>query len=262
MVREVAQVLLNERIAEGIYSMLLRVSFAGEVNPGQFVMLYSDDRSRMLPRPLSICMTDAEKGTIRIVYRIAGAGTKEFSGWMPGAEKEVMGPIGNGFPVSAYMDKDVLLIGGGIGIPPLLGCAQALEHPAFAVGYRSETYLLDDIRALGETVYSTEDGSSGVCGNALDAASALGRTPDVIFACGPMAMLRAVSRYADERKIPCYLSLEEKMACGVGACLGCVVKTKERDSHSNVKNARICKDGPVFFAGDLDLQRKADLWDL
>jgi dihydroorotate dehydrogenase electron transfer subunit len=187
------------------------------------------------------------------VYRIAGAGTLEFSSLVKGDRIEVLGPLGNGFPIEEYAGRRVLLVGGGIGIPPLLSCAQKLRNKEFAVGYRSETYLLEDLRKEGVVHIATEDGSLGTPGNVLDAMRENRVTADVIFSCGPRPMLRALKTYAEEKGIPCYVSMEERMACGVGACLACVCRTTSVDSHSHMRNARICKDGPVFSAGEVEL---------
>ena len=253
MIKELATVLSQESIAAGIYSLVLKVSFAEDVIPGQFVSLYSRDASRLLPRPISICESSPEEGTIRLVYRIAGAGTSEFSKLIAGEKIEVLGPLGNGFPVKEYAESRVLLVGGGIGIPPLLSCARKLTDKTFAVGYRSETYLLADLESEATVLVATEDGSLGTPGNVLDAIKADGVKADVIFSCGPKPMLRALKAYAAEAGIPCYVSMEERMACGIGACLACVCKTTGIDGHSHVHNTRICKDGPVFLAEEVDL---------
>ena len=253
MIKELATVLSQESIAAGIYSLVLKVSFAEDVIPGQFVSLYSKDASRLLPRPISICESSAEEGTIRLVYRIAGAGTSEFSKLIAGEKIEVLGPLGNGFPVKEYAESRVLLVGGGIGIPPLLSCARKLTEKTFAVGYRSETYLLADLESEAAVHVATEDGSLGTPGNVLDAIKADDVKADVIFSCGPKPMLRALKAYAAEVGIPCYVSMEERMACGIGACLACVCKTTGIDGYSHVHNTRICKDGPVFLAEEVDL---------
>ncbi len=254
MVKEIAEVVYQAEIATDIYSLLLKVTFASDAFPGQFVSLYSADGSRLLPRPISICEADAGAGTVRLVYRIAGKGTREFSGLKGGDKIEILGPLGNGFPIDEYKEKRVLLVGGGIGIPPLLSCADRLEEPVFAVGYRSETYLLEDIKRRGEVHVATEDGSLGTRGNVIDAIRADNVKADVIMSCGPMPMLRALKAYAAEIGIPCYVSMEERMACGIGVCLGCVCGTERVDDHSHVNNARICKDGPVFDAKEVTLK--------
>ena len=122
------------------------------------------------------------------------------------------------------------------------------------VGYRNQdTFLKDDLEKYGKVYIATEDGSVGSKGNVMDAIREYALEADMIFACGPMPMLRAIKKYAEEKGIHAYMSLEEHMACGVGACLGCVVKTKEVDHHSHVNNARICTEGPVFEAGEVEI---------
>ena len=263
----IGKVVSQERIAEDIFDLRFCASIAKEALPGQFLMVYTNDDSRLLGRPISICGADAGREELRLVYRQMGAGTRSLARLSAGDSIEVLGPLGNGFPTGEYAGSRVLLIGGGIGIPPLVGAGLKLKQPAFAVGYRSESYLLEDLRRIGEVLVATEDGSLGAKGNVIDALRAAeagpkadgegwltrGQTPEAIFACGPMPMLRAVAAYAAEREIRCFVSLEERMACGVGACLGCVTKTKETDGHSHVKNARVCKEGPVFDSREVAL---------
>lgn len=260
--KETAVVLSQEEIAEGIFSLILEVSFSDEVRAGQFVSLFSRDRSRLLPRPISVCEADALEGTIRLVYRAAGSGTKEFSHLKKGDRIDLIGPLGNGFPIDAARGKKILLIGGGIGIPPMLCCASELrknrdENPAeivFAAGYRSsDTYLLEELEKAAPVLISTDDGSLGTHGTVIDALREHEARADLIFSCGPKPMLRGVKAYAEELGIPCYVSMEERMACGIGVCLGCVTGTTRTDAHSLVKNARVCKDGPVFDAEYVDL---------
>ena len=238
----------QEMLADGVYSMVLSApEIAGQAKAGQFVSVYTKDSSKLLPRPISLCGIDKEKGELRLVYRVAGAGTEEFSRYEAGEKVQVMGPLGNGFPLK---EKKAILIGGGIGIPPMLGLMEALDCERTAVlGYRdSQLFLKDEFEAFGPVYVATEDGSAGTKGNVLDAIRANGVEGAVIYACGPTPMLRAIKAYAAENAIECYISLEERMACGIGACLACVCQSKEVDHHSNVHNKRICKDGPVFAA--------------
>ena len=148
-------------------------------------------------------------------------------------------------------------MGGGIGIPPMLELARELPASAekqIIVGYRdNQLFLKEDLEEHGTVYIATEDGSVGTKGNVMNAIEENALQADVIFACGPMPMLRAIKKYAEEKEIKAYISLEEHMACGVGACLGCVVKTKEVDHHSHVHNARICTDGPVFDAEEVEI---------
>ena len=260
--KQTARVISQREIAPDIYDMWIETSLAAEAVPGQFLGVYPKDKSTLLPRPISICETRAAdpgaKPGLRLVYRIAGAGTREFSGYTAGDSIEILGPLGNGFPLEAGKGKKVFLMGGGIGIPPILELAKQLEtgreQKQVILGYRDGAlFLKEELDRCSSVYVATEDGSVGTKGNVMDAVEAEGLEADVIFACGPMPMLRAVKKYAEKHHVPAYISLEEHMACGVGACLGCVVKTKEINHHSNVNNARICTDGPVFPAEDVEI---------
>lgn len=245
----------QEMLAEDVYSMWLEAPEMAEMAaPGQFLSVYPKDSSRLLPRPISICEIDRERGRLRIVYRVAGAGTREFAGYRAGDLVKVMGPLGNGFPMEEADGKRAFLVGGGIGIPPMLELAKRLKcERQMVLGYRDELFLDKEFEAFGPVAVATEDGSAGVKGNVLDAIRAGGLKADMIYACGPAPMLRALKEYAVQNGLPCYVSLEERMACGIGACLACVCRTKEVDSHSQVRNARVCKDGPVFEAREIEL---------
>ncbi|MCD8121115.1 MAG: dihydroorotate dehydrogenase electron transfer subunit [Clostridiales bacterium] len=250
-----ARVIRQETLSDDIYSMWIQAdAIAKEAVPGQFISVYTRDKSRILPRPISLCEVDAERGRLRVVYRIAGAGTGEFSTYQAGDRIEVLGPLGNGFPLDAVQGRRALLIGGGIGIPPMLELARRLPGEKQAVlGYRNTQFLREDLEQYAKVYVATEDGSAGTRGTVLDAIREEGIQADVIYACGPTPMLRAVKAYAQENGIACWISMEERMACGVGACLACVCQSTEVDDHSHVHNKRICKDGPVFAAGEVDL---------
>ena len=251
-IKETAVVYSQEMLAPDIYSMWIATKAAADAKPGQFISVYTKDGSRLLPRPISICEIDSEEGRLRIVYRIAGAGTEEFSHYQSGDSIEIMGPLGNGFPQEG---EKVFLIGGGIGIPPMLELAKQLNcEKQMVLGYRdANLFLKKEFEAYGQVYVATEDGSAGTRGNVLDAIREHGLTADVMYACGPTPMLRALKEYAAQNHIRCYISLEEKMACGIGACLACVCKSKDVDHHTNVHNKRICKDGPVFLAEEVEL---------
>lgn len=248
-----AKVISQKQIGEQIFDLLLETKFAKDAHPGQFVAVYPRGESTLLPRPISICEADARGGTLRLVYRVAGKGTAEFSTCKAGDELDILGVLGNGFPVDRAKGKRVFLMGGGIGIPPLLDLAKAMEgKKQILLGYRNkDLFLEEDMEKYGDVYVATEDGSVGTKGNVMDIIKAHSLQADVIMACGPMPMLRAIKAYAAEQKIEAYISLEERMACGVGACLGCVCKTTKVDAHSHVHNARICTEGPVFKAEEV-----------
>ena len=250
--KETAKVICQKGLSEGIYSMWIQTEkIAREAVPGQFISIYSKDGSRMLPRPISLCEINQAEGVLRIVYRVAGAGTEEFSGYGPGDSIEILGPLGNGFPL---LEKKAFLIGGGIGIPPMLELAKQLNcEKQIIAGYRDRLFLTGELSENGTLYIATEDGSAGTKGNVMDAIREQGLEAEVIYACGPTPMLRAIKDYALAHNIECYLSLEERMACGIGACLACVCQSKETDHHTHVHNKRICKDGPVFLATEVEL---------
>lgn len=251
--KETAVISEQQEISPGIFSLWLETKgIAGEAKAGQFLSLYSGDESRLLPRPISICEIDREGKAVRLVYRVAGKGTQEFSRKRPGETLDVVGPLGNGFPL---LPKKAFLIGGGIGIPPMVQLARELDgEKQIILGYRDgDLFLKEELEAFGPVFCATEDGSRGTRGNVLDAIRENGLDAEVIYACGPTPMLRAIKEFAREREMECYLSLEERMACGIGACLACVCKSMDVDHHTYVKNKRVCAEGPVFKAEEVDL---------
>ena len=285
---EIAVVVDQNALGSGIYDLTLKTTnIAKAAKAGQFVSVYSNDRSKLLPRPISLCGIDRDEDTIRLVYRVTGenTGTEEFSKLVMGDKIRILGPLGNGFTVEP--GKKAFLIGGGIGVPPMLQLAKDINSGVvqttgavdtntqekgqteekqinghgkkicdmnIIMGYRDEnTFLLDEFKEQADSFVATEDGSVGTKGNVIDAIKENGLEADVIYACGPMPMLRALKAYAMEHDMECYVSMEERMACGIGACLACVCKTKDKDAHSNVNNKRICKEGPVFNAKEVEL---------
>ena len=251
---EIAVVVSQKTIATDIYDLTIQTKdIAAHAKAGQFISLYCNDGTKLLPRPISLCGIDREEGTLRMVYRVTGenTGTEEFSKMKTGDTVRVLGPLGNGFELG---DKKAFLIGGGIGIPPMLQLAKELNCEKTAVlGYRDELFLLEDFNEVCTTYVATENGCAGTKGNVIDAIKANALEADVIYACGPTPMLRALKAYAKEHDMECYVSMEERMACGIGACLACVCKTKDKDHHTNVNNKRICKEGPVFNAMEVEL---------
>lgn len=253
-VRECVKVVKAGPLAEGIFEMVIESPKMVELaKPGQFVSLYSNDAAHLLPRPISIC--EVLEDGIRFVYRAVGAGTTEFSKMKAGDTLVAQGPLGNGYEAVLNAGSKAILVGGGIGVPPMLELSKQLTVPHTVVcGYRNaDTFLVDDFKKYSDFVIATDDGSLGTHGTVIDAIKEQGVTGDVIYACGPMPMLKAVKAYAAEQGMKAYISLEERMACGIGACLGCVTKTVHKDEHSKVNNARVCVEGPVFDAEEVEI---------
>ena len=255
--QETAYVICQEEMGTDIYGMWIKTeNIAAKAVPGQFVSLYSANGSRILPRPISICELNNEKTALRLVYRIAGKGTEEFSHLKSENVIKVTGPLGNGYTMK---DNRAMLVAGGIGVPPMVELAKELKRKGLndikaVIGYRNnEMFLKGELEKYCQVYVATEDGSYGVKGNVIDAIKEYNLEADTIYSCGPKPMLKAVSSYAEERGIEAQISLEERMACGVGACLGCVCKSKEKDAHSNVNNKRVCVDGPVFDSREVEL---------
>lgn len=252
------KIISTEHLSDDIISMWIEApDIAKKAGAGQFISIYSDSKSELLPRPISICDTDGENA-LRIVFRIVGKGTKEFAEKKAGDVLRIIGPLGNGYKdfTADYendTEKTALIIGGGIGIPPMLLLSKTLNcRKIIVLGYKDYMFMNEDFSEYGDVLIATENGMYGTKGNVIDAVNAAGINADVIYSCGPISMLKGVKAYAKTENVPAYISLEEKMACGIGACLACVCKTNEVDSHSMVKNKRICKDGPVFDVKEVD----------
>lgn len=256
----ICEVITQKELIPGIFDLQLKApEITAAAVPGQFVNVYTKDASKLLPRPISICGVDRKHGTLRLVYRVNGekTGTRQFAAMRKGSEMRLLGPLGNGFPFEETAGKHLFLIGGGIGIPPMLETAKAAKAAGAEIdvilGFRDQCFLEDEFAAYGNVHIATEDGSTGIKGTVLDVILQEQLHADVMFACGPKPMLRALKAYAEAKDIPCWISMEERMACGIGACLACVCGTKEKDAHSQVRNARVCKDGPVFRATEVVL---------
>lgn len=245
----------SHRKIEDICELWLKApDIARRALPGQFVSVFLKDKSRLLPRPISICGLSEDKNSLRLVYRITrkGSGTEALSNMKPGEEIDMLGPAGNGFPLES---RDTMLIGGGIGIPPMLELAKSLRGKrTIVLGYKnSNTFLKAEFERYGEVYTASDDGSVGIKGTVIEVLNENKLAASTVMACGPLPMLRAVKAYCALNNLECYVSLEERMACSIGACLACVCETVKKDGHSNVNNARICKDGPVFRADEVIL---------
>ncbi len=258
MKKMTTEVISQGCLADGIFDLLLQADEIAETaKAGQFVNVYSKNASKLLPRPISLCGIDKEKGQIRLVYRVTGehTGTAEFSELKSGDQLDVLGPLGNGYELNA---EHPILVGGGIGVPPMLELGKQFfeqgKEVQFVLGYRDQDlFLADEFQKYGKLIISTDDGSVGIHGTVVDAIRLGELEGDAFFACGPTPMLKGLKALAIEQELPAYLSLEQRMACGIGACLACVCKTKEKDEHSQVNNARVCVEGPVFEAREVEL---------
>ena len=221
-----------------------------EVRPGQFAELRIDQTPTVvLRRPISVHSFNAEKNEIGFLVQIVGDGTKWLGSLKVGDKVNTLLPLGNGFTMPAEPGKKYLLVGGGVGSAPLYYLAEELKRGGheftILIGARSakDLYCREAYEALGRVEYTTEDGSLGEKGYVTNH-SLLAEKYDYIYTCGPKPMMMAVARYARENSIACEVSLENKMACGLGACLCCVEDTKE--GHKCV-----CTDGPVFSIDEL-----------
>ena len=201
--KEQAKVVSQEQLADGIFSMWIQTEAAGSARPGQFISMYTNDGSKLLPRPISICEIDKEGGKLRVVYRVTGekTGTEEFSQMKAGDTIPVIGPLGNGFPFEKAEGKKVFLMGGGIGVPPILELAKQMEceKKQIVVGYRdAHTFLKEEFEQAGELYISTEDGSVGTKGNVMDAIRENALEADMIYACGPTPESSVISHWKRE----------------------------------------------------------------
>lgn len=252
------KVISNRLIAHSVYELVCEGEMVNEMSqPGQFVNLRVPREDLLLRRPISICSFDPLKKQVTLIIRATGEGTKALCETQAGEMIDVLGPLGKGFPIDFLLKgQEALLIGGGIGIPPLYELAKQLASKGikltFVFGFQTKSALFyqAEFSALGQVHISTDDGSYGIQGTVE---TILNRSlkdfkPDAIYACGPKGLNRMVNeRYKNHSHA--YLSLEERMACGIGACAACVCE-KADQSDSNFK---VCEDGPVFKSGEVKL---------
>jgi dihydroorotate dehydrogenase electron transfer subunit len=251
-----ADILENKLLLGEVYDMRLYApKEVQKAKAGQFLSLYTGNAALLLPRPLSICAADTVSGVFRVIYRAVGEGTREIATLKPGDRVRLLGPLGSFYRVFPE-HKRFALVGGGMGAPPMLALAKKIRkealdaHISVFLGFRSkfQTILEDDFKKYAnEVIVATDDGTQGIKGNAVQALAA-DPNFDIIYGCGPKIMLKFLAKFAEEREIPCYVSVEEHMACSVGACLACVVKVKDGE---NWAYRRVCNTGPVFNAKEL-----------
>jgi len=225
----------NTEIAKDIFELKVQIESNDSLgDPGQFYMLRSWDLDPLLSRPFSIC--NVEESVLTFLYKVVGRGTNYLSKLKPKDKLKVLGPLGNGFNLS--VSGKVALISGGIGIAPMIYLAKKLNTGIdFYAGFTNEVYYMDYVQKYVDKIYiTTEDGSTGQKGFITDIFKP--EKYDVAFTCGPSPMMKKVVEKC-ENKAPVFVSMESVMACGMGACLGCSIKTK-------FGMKRVCKEGPVF----------------
>ena len=236
-------------IAPMIYKMIIEApEVAQSAQYGQFVNVYPASKSTLLPRPISIC--EIGEKTITLVYGVVGEGTREFSKLRTGNNIRMSTAIGNGYKVQ---EAEVsVLVGGGIGVPPLVELAKHIKGEKIAVlGFREDPILVEELESLGVKVYvATDSGKVGFKGNVIELIEAEGIKGDYFYACGPKVMLRALANYCESKNVPVQVSMEERMGCGYGACVGCVCKTKT-NTEKGFEHKKVCKDGPVFLGSEV-----------
>ena len=249
------KVVAQEEIAPAIFELVLEGEMVEAMKAGQFLHLRVPDDAHLLRRPMSISSIDKSKKQCHLIYRIEGSGTAIFSSLKRGDFLDVMGPQGNGFDLSELDDQSkALLVGGGIGVPPLLEVAKQLHERGVGIttvlGFATKDAVIleDELAKYGQVFVTTDDGSYGIKGNVSVVISECDTEFDAIYSCGAPGMMKYINQtFYDHPRA--YLSLESRMACGMGACYACVLKVPDSETVSQ----RVCEDGPVFKTGTVVL---------
>ena len=252
-IQEICRAASNTRLGEGLYQLVLDApQIAAAAQCGQFVHIACGE-GNLLRRPISIC--EAGEGRLRIVFQVKGSGTEWLADRKEGDTLDVLGPLGHGFDTAALGARPVL-IGGGIGVPPMLQAAKCAKAagaaPRAVLGFRNKgaVILEEDFRAVCETFVTTDDGSYARHGFVTDVLQELVADATGVAACGPKPMLRAIAAIAKQAGLPCQVSMEERMGCGIGACLVCACALKAENGET--RYGHVCKDGPVFNAEEVE----------
>ena len=239
----------KSELAEGIFDFTIECpEIAKEVQCGQFLHIQCGGDA-FLRRPISIC--DADDTTVRFIFEVKGKGTELLAKVQEGDMINIMGPLGRGFEIKPEFKKSVI-IGGGIGVFPLFKLAKTIKSDIY-LGFRSADRVVmeEEFKSVANSVtVGTDDGSYGYKGYIAEEMSKHLDGVDIIYACGPMTMLRAVKKIAEEKGILCQVSMEQRMGCGIGACLVCTCQTDKEGMDGQV---RVCKDGPVFYSTEVTL---------
>lgn len=242
-----ATLIKKEEIAKGIFDFVLECpSLAEKAKAGQFAHIAIPGKT--LRRPISIC--DATEKTLRIVFQVKGEGTEILSQSKIGDDIDILAPLGHGFEIPK--GKKIAFIGGGIGVPPMLYSAKQADNAVAVLGFRNKDAIIltEDFEKECEKVYvTTDDGSAGIHGFTTDVLKKIINDVDLVCACGPTPMLKAIAQICKDNNKPCQVSLEERMGCGIGACLVCACKTL--DKNGNTEHSHVCKKGPVYNAEEV-----------
>lgn len=245
------KVIENRQISKhGVFQLILNNT--QNIVPGQFYNIYIEDNSLLLPRPISVC--ESTHNTIKFVYHVVGKGTEKLARLKAGDKIKILGPLGKGFVIP---DKKIIsvIVGGGMGVAPLLEVAKRIKGEKYIyLGFNEFPFLIDEFSKYSTNLhYSTISGKEGFHGNVLDLMKKYSIEAEYVYACGPKLMLRSLTEEIDIREAKVQVSMEERMGCGIGACLGCGVKIKKA-GQKEWEYMRVCKDGPVFNAEEV-------LWD-
>lgn len=249
------KVIVQEEIAPAIFELVLEGDMVEAMKAGQFLHLRVPDDAHLLRRPISISSIDKVKNQCHLIYRIEGSGTAIFSTLKTGDHIDVMGPQGNGFDLSNLDQRShVLLVGGGIGVPPLLEVAKELHERGVKIttvlGFATKDAVIleDELAQYSQVFVTTDDGSYGIKGNVSVVINEFANEFDAVYSCGAPGMMKYINQtFYDHPRA--YLSLESRMACGMGACYACVLKVPDSETVSH----RVCEDGPVFKTGTVIL---------
>jgi len=249
MRREICKILSNYKLANDVYKMVIESkSISKEALPGQFLHIKpSQNYDPLLRRPISICDLEQDKGWITLLYRVCGKGTRLFADIKSGDYLDIIGPLGKGFPI--FENKRICVIGGGIGIAPLLYLSKRLKKSDIYLGFKDEAFMIDEFMSYSDNIFIfTENGSRGYKGYPIEALEKNISFYDVVYACGPRKMLSAIKRLCEKNQVECYLSMEERMGCGIGACLVCACQSSNIEEYK-----KVCSDGPVFNSKEVSL---------
>lgn len=251
------KLVIKRHLAKDVYEMTLQGDISEAItSPGQFVHVQTGSDSELLRRPISIASYNLEQALCTIIFRVDGKGTARLAGLKEGATLDVLGPLGNGFSLNRAIEKGkAILVGGGIGVPPLYGLSQALTAVGVEVEHilgfmtKDAVFYEELFSKLGNTQVTTDDGTHGYHGRVTDLMNKDSGNDTVIYTCGPTPMLRALNNRYGHQDL--YLSLEQRMGCGVGACFACVTAVTDPDDDRGYR--KICSDGPVFKGNEVTL---------